>query len=165
MTRVALLSDTHGYLDDIILKNLADADEIWHAGDFGSVKVSETLSALKSLKGVYGNIDGTDIRKIHPLEMVFNCEGVKIYMTHIGGYPPNYTPQVKEKLYHIRPDLFICGHSHLLKVMRDKNLNNLLHINPGAAGKYGFHKVRTMVRFTIRDKKTENLEVIEMGPR
>ncbi len=164
MKKIALLSDTHGYLDEKILSNLKSADEIWHAGDFGP-GVTEVLEKLKPVRGVFGNIDDNAIRKVYPRELRFTCEDFNVMMIHIGGYPPNYEPHIREKIKEFMPDLFISGHSHILKVMRDKQLNNLLHINPGAAGKYGFHKMRTMVRFTIEGKTISNLEVIELGLR
>ena len=165
MQKIGLLSDTHDYLDPKIFEYFKDCDQIWHAGDFGSLRLSDELAAFKSLKGVYGNIDGHEIRKVHPLHQRFICEGMRVWMTHIGGYPGHYSPEVREKIRLDTPDLFICGHSHILKVMRDKSLKNLIHINPGAAGKEGFHKVRTCVRFTIDNKVIKDLEVIELGIR
>ena len=164
MKRIGLLSDTHGYLDPGILKHFENCDEVWHAGDFGDETVSVTLSKFKTFRGVYGNIDGTTIRQIHPLNQIFECEGVKVFITHIGGYPGNYYPEANKKIIDLNPDLFICGHSHILKVMPDKK-NNLLHMNPGAAGKHGFHKIRTILRFQIHESKISNLEAIELGLR
>ena len=164
MTRILLLSDTHGYIDDQILKHVQQADEVWHAGDIGNLSVSDAIKKFKPLRGVYGNIDGDDVRTEFPLNNRFNCEEVDVWITHIGGYPPNYNPNVRPKISENPPQLFICGHSHILKVMPDKKLN-LLHMNPGAVGKHGFHKVRTMLRFTIDGKKIENLEVIEFSKR
>ena len=165
MKKIALLSDTHGYLDESILDYCRASDEIWHAGDFGSTAVSDALAALKPLRGVYGNIDGSAIRLIHSVEQRFVCEETNILMIHIGGYPEHYAPLIREKLALHPPDLFISGHSHVLKVMRDEKLNQMLHINPGAAGKYGFHKMRTMVRFKIDGKRIYDLEVIELGKK
>ncbi|MEO8149371.1 MAG: metallophosphoesterase family protein [Bacteroidia bacterium] len=164
MKKIGLLSDTHGYLDQKILDNLKSVDEIWHVGDFGP-GVAEVLEKIKPVKGVFGNIDDASIRKTYPRELRFMCEDVKVMMVHIGGYPPKYEPHIRESIKEFQPDLFLSGHSHILKVMRDKTLNNLLHINPGAAGKHGLHKVRTMIRLTINGKQISDLEVIEMGLR
>ena len=164
MTRIGLISDTHGYLDPKVLEYFKDCDEIWHAGDIGDAKISDTLSTFKKYRAVFGNIDGTEIRAMHPLVEYFTCEEVKVLITHIGGYPSHYSPEAKKLLQEKRPNLFICGHSHILKVMNDKDLN-LLHINPGAAGKQGMHKVRTIVRFSVNGKRIEDLEVIELGKR
>lgn len=164
MTKIGLLSDTHGYLDERILDHLNDCDEIWHAGDIGDTSVSETLSRLKTFRAVFGNIDGGEIRLMHPLDQVFICEELKVFITHIGGYPGHYFPEVRQKLPQIKPDLFICGHSHILKVMPDKQYN-LLHMNPGAAGKHGFHKIRTLLKFNVNGKKIENVRAVELGLR
>lgn len=164
MKKIGLLSDTHGYLDQKVFEYFEKCDEIWHAGDIGSVEVSDELSKFKTLRAVFGNIDGQKIRNIHPEDQIFFCEEIKVLITHIGGYPGNYFPEAKNKIIEHKPDLFICGHSHILKVMRDQKYN-LLHINPGAAGKSGFHKIKTMVRFEINGKRIENLEVIELGLR
>lgn len=162
--KIGLLSDTHSYLDPKIFSYFGKCDEIWHAGDIGDLSLSDQLSKFKPLKAVSGNIDGQDIRALHSPDQVFYCEEVKILITHIGGYPGNYFPEARNKIIEHKPDLFICGHSHILKVMRDSK-NNLLHINPGAAGKSGFHKIKTIVRFDINGKRIENLEVIELGLR
>jgi putative phosphoesterase len=162
--RIGLISDTHGYLDDAVFRYFEACDEIWHAGDFGTLELADQLAAFKPLRGVYGNIDGQDVRIVHPEHQFFICEEVKIWMTHIGGYPGKYPAKVKETLLNYQPDLFICGHSHILKVIYDKNLH-FLHLNPGAAGKQGWHKVRTLLRFDIFDKKIHNLEAIELGSR
>lgn len=164
MIKIGLLSDTHGYLDPKIFELFKDCDEIWHAGDFGDPEVSEKLSSFKKLRGVFGNIDGRNIRMMHQQHLVFSLEGMKIYITHIGGYPGNYSPEARKVIENEKPDLFICGHSHILKVMPDKN-RKLLHMNPGAAGKHGFHKIRTMLRFSISDGKVIQLEAIELGER
>ncbi len=164
MKKIGLLSDTHGYLDPKIFEYFEKCDEVWHAGDIGDIAVSDQLQHFKTLKAVYGNIDGQNIRSIHPEDQIFDCEEVKIFITHIGGYPGNYFPEARKKIAEHKPDLFICGHSHILKVMRDTTYN-LLHINPGAAGKSGFHKMKTIVRFDINSKRIENLEVIELGLR
>lgn len=164
MKRIVLLSDTHSYLDPKIIKYLKDADEIWHAGDIGDIVITDELSKHKPLKGVYGNIDGGILRTVFPKDLIFECEQVKVYITHIGGYPNRYNLEAKAIIEKEKPLLFICGHSHILKVMFDKKYN-LLHINPGAAGKHGFHHIQTIVRFNINGDKIENLEVIELGKR
>jgi putative phosphoesterase len=164
MTKILLLSDTHGHIDDAILKYAKQADEVWHAGDIGSLKVTDTIEKIKPLKGVYGNIDDHILQKEFPLNNRFMCEGVDVWITHIGGYPPKYNTKVKKEINLNPPKLFICGHSHILKVMWDKKLN-VLHMNPGACGKLGFHQVRTMLRFVIDGKEIKNLEVIELGKR
>lgn len=160
MKKILLLSDTHGYLDDKILEYVKQADEVWHAGDIGDIKVTDGIKILKPLRAVYGNIDNTNIRVEFPEHNRFNCEEVDVWITHIGGYPNRYDIRVRETIKQNPPDLFISGHSHILKVISDKKLN-LLHMNPGAIGKYGLHKVRTMLRFEIDGKKIQNLEVIE----
>ena len=164
MKKILLLSDTHGHIDERIKKYAEDVDEIWHAGDIGTTSVSDELQKIKPLKAVFGNIDGAEIRKEFPLNNRFFCEEVDVWITHIGGYPGRYSPAVKEEIKQHPPQLFISGHSHILKVMNDKNLN-LLHMNPGAAGKQGFHKMRTMLRFKIDRKEIKELEVIELGKR
>ena len=165
MQHIGLLSDTHGYLDPAVFEYFENCDQIWHAGDFGSASVSEELSNFKPLRGVYGNIDDARIQQLHPLHDHFECEGVEVWMTHIGGYPSKYDRRVNKKIHEIRPDLFICGHSHILRVMRDKKLNNMLHFNPGAAGRHGFHVTRTMLRFDIANGKVSKLQAIELGSR
>lgn len=164
MTKIGLLSDTHGFLDPRILDYFADVDEIWHAGDWGSYDVARLLKSLKPLRGVYGNIDGQDIRSSFPEHLRFRCEEVDVWITHIGGYPGRYDARVRPKIYNNPPGLFITGHSHILKVQHDKTLD-LLHINPGAAGKHGFHQVQTVIRFEIDGSNIQNLEVIELGKR
>ena len=164
MTKIGLLSDTHSFLDDAVFKHFENCDEIWHAGDFGNIEVADKLAAFKPLKGVYGNIDGADIRLVYPENLRFNCENVDVWMTHIGGYPGKYSPQVRAEIYTKPPGLFICGHSHILKIMYDDKLH-CLHMNPGAAGNQGWHKVRTIVRFTIDGKNMRDCEVIELGRR
>lgn len=164
MVKVLLLSDTHGYIDDNMLKYVNQADEVWHVGDIGHTKVIKALKNLKPLRAVFGNIDSIKIRKEFPLNNIFTIEEVNVIMTHIGGYPSRYTKHAKQLLQKNTPNLFISGHSHILRVMYDKKLR-LLHINPGAAGKEGFHQIRTMVRFEISQKEIKNLEVIELGKR
>jgi putative phosphoesterase len=164
MLRIGLISDTHHFLDDNVFRHFGTCDEIWHAGDFGTVQLAQRLSAFKPLRGVYGNIDGQDIRSLYPEKLRWTSEEVKVYMTHIGGYPPRYNPTVKKELIADPPGLFICGHSHILKIMYDDKLQ-CLHMNPGAAGNQGWHKVRTLVRFTIDGKNMRDCEVIELGRR
>ncbi|WP_222984795.1 metallophosphoesterase family protein [Flagellimonas meishanensis] len=164
MTRVLLLSDTHGHMDATILKYAAQADEIWHAGDIGSLEVTDQLKRLKPLRAVFGNIDDHMIQREFPENNRFMCEQVDVWITHIGGYPGSYNIRVRDEIRQHPPKLFICGHSHILKVMNDKKLN-LLHMNPGACGKHGFHAVRTMLRFVINGEKISDLEVIELGKR
>lgn len=164
MKKILLLSDTHGHIDDRIISYAKEADEIWHAGDIGTIEVSDALKKVKPLRAVFGNIDGGSIRKEFPLNNRFKCEEVDVWITHIGGYPGRYSPAVREDINNDPPDLFISGHSHILKVMHDKKLN-LLHMNPGAAGKQGFHQVRTMLRFKIDKKEIKELEVIELGKK
>lgn len=161
MTRIGLLSDTHGYIDDNILRHFDNCDEIWHAGDFGTMEVADRLSAMKPLRGVYGNIDGGELRKTFPEHLRFVCEGVDVWMTHIGGYPGRYNPAIRNEIYTKPPKLFICGHSHILKVMFDEKIK-CLHINPGAAGKQGWHKVRTLIKFCVSDEKIHTLEAVEL---
>jgi putative phosphoesterase len=161
MTRIGLLSDTHSYLDDAVFKHFDNCDEIWHAGDFGTLELADKLAAFKPLRGVYGNIDGADIRQTYPENLRFNCEEVDVWMTHIGGYPDKYSPAVKRTIYTKPPGLFISGHSHILKVIFDKKIN-CLHLNPGAAGKQGWHKVKTLMKFCVSEKKIHNLEVVEL---
>ncbi|MBS4065423.1 MAG: metallophosphoesterase family protein [Chitinophagaceae bacterium] len=164
MTRIGLLSDTHGYLDETVFDHFNNCDEIWHAGDFGDENIAKRLKERRELKGVYGNIDGQDIRSVYPEQLVFYCEEVKVMIRHIGGYPPKYNPETKKELLIHKPQLFIAGHSHILKVMYDDKLN-CLHMNPGAAGKQGWHQVRTILRFTVDGKEMKDLEVIELGKR
>jgi len=162
MKKILLLSDTHSYIDDQILKYVKQADEVWHAGDIGNMKVTDAIKKLKPLRGVYGNIDNDKARLEFPENNRFMCEDVDVWMTHIGGYPNRYSTNVKDVIKINPPKLFISGHSHILKVMPDKKLD-LLHMNPGAAGKHGFHKVRTMLRFVIDGSTIKNLEVIEFN--
>jgi uncharacterized protein len=164
MTRIGLISDTHHFLDDAVFKHFETCDEIWHAGDFGTIALAEKLAAFKPLKGVYGNIDGQDIRGPYPEHLRWKCEEVNVYMTHIGGYPPRYNPAVLKELKANPAQLFICGHSHILKVMYDEKLQ-CLHMNPGAAGNQGWHKVRTLIRFVIDGKDMKDCVVIELGKR
>ncbi|WP_396198977.1 metallophosphoesterase family protein [Flavobacterium sp.] len=164
MKKILLLSDTHSHIDDTILKYVKLADEVWHAGDIGDLKVTDTIKKLKPLRAVFGNIDNHEARLEFPLNNRFLCEGVDVLITHIGGYPGKYSPAIREEITQNPPKLFICGHSHILKVMFDKKLN-CLHMNPGAAGISGFHQKRTMLRFEIDGDKIQSLEVIEIGDK
>lgn len=164
MFRIGVLSDTHGFFDPKIVKYFAECDEIWHAGDVGDYDVILKLNLIAPVMAVYGNIDGTPIRSRYPGHQRHVREGLDIWMTHIGGYPGNYDVRVKPTVFDNPPGLFISGHSHILKVMPDKN-KGFLHINPGAAGRYGLHKVRTLVRFEVEEGRIGNLDVIELGAR
>jgi len=164
MTKILLLSDTHSYIDEAILKHVGWADEVWHAGDIGSLKVTDAIEELKPLKGVHGNIDDHIIQREFPLNNRFLCEDVDVWITHIGGYPPKYNERTRKEIKENPPKLFISGHSHILKVMWDKKLGTL-HMNPGACGKHGFHQVRTMLRFVIEKAEIKDLEIIELGKR
>ena len=162
--KIVLLSDTHSYIDDAIKRHLKLADEIWHAGDIGSIELLDELEAIKPCRLVYGNIDDAKIRRACPREQIFEVDGQKVYMIHIGGYPPKYRHDLMEQFEKIKPDIFICGHSHILKVIYDKN-KSCLHLNPGAAGTHGFHKVRTLLKFEINSGKLENMQIVELGKR
>ena len=164
MKRIGLLSDTHGHWDDRYTKHFAECDEIWHAGDIGSLEVAERLAAFRPLRAVCGNCDGGDLRRLFPLVLRFRCEEADVLMKHIGGYPGRYDRSVVGQLLRRPPRLFIAGHSHILKVQQDRTLG-LLHINPGAAGLQGWHRVRTLVRFTVDGANVRDLEVIELGER
>ena len=163
MTRIGLISDTHGFLDEAIFKHFENCDEVWHAGDWGGLVVGG-LRTLRGLKGVYGNIDEQKIRSEFPEQLVFMCEEVKVMMRHIGGSPPTYNPATRKELAIHKPQLLICGHSHILKVMYDDAIQ-CLYINPGAAGRQGWQKVRTIIRFVIDGKDIKDCEVIELGKR
>jgi putative phosphoesterase len=162
--QIGLLSDTHGFLDPALLQHFADCDEIWHAGDFGPVELFDELKAFKPLRAVYGNVDGAEVRASTGLDLEFECEGLRVYMTHIGGYPGRYERHARERIMAWRPGLFICGHSHILKVMRDSGLN-LIHLNPGAAGHTGWHLVRTALRFKVEAGRVLDMHAIELGAR
>ena len=162
MTEIGLISDTHGYLDNRLFEHFKNCDEIWHAGDIGALDISQKLAQFKPFRAVCGNIDGPGIRAIHPENHRFFCEELDVWIKHIGGYPNNYNRSVRKEIMSNPPDIFISGHSHILKVVFDKKLN-LLHINPGAAGKVGLHKKRTAVRFKVDKKEIKDLEVIELG--
>jgi len=165
MTSIGLLSDTHGYLDPRIFDYFANCDEVWHAGDIGSVAIIEQLEAFKPTRIVFGNIDDKSIQIRSQENLFFELEGFRIWMTHIGGAPPRYNPAVMPTLKEDTPDIFICGHSHILRVIRDKDLKNMLYINPGAAGREGFHKIRTLLRFNLHEGLITQMEVIELGKR
>lgn len=164
MIKIGLISDTHSHLDEKVFDYLKDCDEVWHAGDIGSIELADRLEAFKPFRAVYGNIDGSELRARYPLDLRFVVEGLEVWMTHIGGYPERYNRRVREIIKNNPPQLFITGHSHILKVMPDKKLD-LLHINPGAAGNHGFHKMKTIVRFAIDNGQIRDLEVVEMGFR
>ena len=166
MTSIGLISDTHGFLDETVFDHFKNCDEIWHAGDFGDIELANRLASQsgKTIRGVYGNIDGQDVRSVYPEQLVFYCEDVKVMMRHIGGAPPKYNPDTRKELQLHQPNLFIAGHSHILKVMYDDKIN-CLHMNPGAAGKQGWHKVRTLIRFVIDGSDMKNCEIIELGNR
>lgn len=165
MTSIGLISDTHSYLDPRVFEHFSRCDEIWHAGDIGTVNIIEQLEAFKPVRIVFGNIDNKEIQVRSHENLHFEIEGFRIWMTHIGGAPPRYNPQVLPVLKSRTPDIFICGHSHILRVLRDKNLNNMLYLNPGAAGKEGFHKFRTLLRFNLHEGIISQMEVIELGKR
>ncbi len=164
MKKILLLSDTHSYIDAQILKFVKQADEVWHAGDIGNLEVTDTIKKMKPLRAVFGNIDGKDARAEFLLDEKFKVENVSVWMTHIGGYPNKYNLRIREEIAKNPPKIFISGHSHILKVQFDKKLN-LLHLNPGAAGNHGFHKIRTMLRFEIDTSEIKNLEIIELAKR
>lgn len=165
MKSIGLLSDTHGYLDPRILEYFSNCDEIWHAGDIGSVDIIDQLEAFKPTRIVFGNIDDKAVQVRTQEHLHFELEGFRIWMTHIGGAPPRYNPMVMPTLKADTPDIFICGHSHILRVIRDKDLKNMLYINPGAAGREGFHKIRTLLRFNLHEGLISQMEVIELGKR
>jgi len=162
--RIGIISDTHSYLDPSVFKYFSQCDEIWHAGDIGTLDVLQQLEAFKPTMSVFGNIDGHEVRAASPEDQVFVREGKKILMTHIAGSLPRYNPRVRDLIKTHQPDVLVCGHSHLLKVQPDK-AKNLLFINPGAAGRHGFHKIKTLLRLEIQEGKIQNLEVVELGPR
>ncbi len=164
MKRIALISDTHGYLEPLVLKYVKECHEIWHAGDVGSIALTDELNKLCPVRAVYGNIDGQDVRKVYPEVSHFVYEGLKVLIIHIGGYPGAYTRLAKQEIEKNKPDLFVSGHSHILKIMPDKK-NNLLHMNPGACGNHGFHPIKTMIRFTVLAGKITEVQAIELGKR
>ena len=164
MKKILLLSDTHSYIDDQILKYVKQADEVWHAGDIGKLDVTDSIQKIKPLRAVFGNIDDYNVRAEFPLDNKFILENVSVWITHIGGYPNKYNQRIREEISNNSPNIFISGHSHILKIQYDKKLN-LLHLNPGAAGKHGFHNIRTMIRFQIDNGDIKNMEIIELEKR
>jgi len=163
--KIGLISDTHGYLDPKVFDYFKDCHQLWHAGDIGSLQVLDQLQQFKPTLAVYGNIDGGELRKACAKNLQFKCEGLQIWITHIGGRPGRYDREVKRELNNYPPDIFVCGHSHILKVMVDPKLDKMLYLNPGAAGNQGFHLVKTLLRFEIAESKIRNMEVIELGKR
>jgi uncharacterized protein len=163
--KIGLLSDTHSYLDQKVFEYFSECDEIWHGGDIGDAAVINDLEKFKFLRAVFGNIDDKEMQVRFPEDNWFKCEDLTIWMTHIGGAPPNYNPRIKKILKDRVPDIFICGHSHILRIKKDLNYANMLYINPGAAGNHGFHQIKTIVRFEIIGKEMKNMEVIELGKR
>lgn len=164
MKRIGVISDTHGFLDKNIFKHFEECDEIWHAGDIGNLDVTDQLAAFKPVKGVFGNIDDSKARKTFPLTNIFHCEEMKVMIHHIGGKPYSYPKNISPRILEEKPNIFVCGHSHILRVEFDKKYD-LLHINPGAAGIHGFHKVKTIIRFTVDGKSIKDMQAIELGPR
>lgn len=165
MKSIGVISDTHGYLDERVFDHFANCDEIWHAGDIGSTEIVSQLQAFKPTRIVFGNIDNPQVRALTYENLHFEVEGFRVWITHIGGAPPRYNPQVMPTLKSNTPDIFVCGHSHILRVIRDKTLNNMLYINPGAAGREGFHKFRTLLRFNLHEGLISQMEAIELGKR
>lgn len=165
MKQIGLLSDTHGYLDEALFGYFENCDEIWHAGDIGTVAIIEALQAFRPTRLVFGNIDHHEIRQLAPEHQRFELEGLSVWMTHIGGYPPRYNPAVRRSLRQTPPDLFICGHSHILRVMKDPAFGQMLYLNPGAAGREGFHHMRTALKFTLDAGRVKDMAVIELGKR
>ncbi|RNC85277.1 MAG: metallophosphoesterase [Balneola sp.] len=163
MIKIGLISDTHNYLDPQVFDYFKDCDEIWHAGDFGTIEIADKLKQIAPVLGVYGNIDGKDIRDEYPLHQRFERNGIDFWMTHIGGIPGRYCIPIRKEIEEKTPDVFICGHSHILKIARDQSLNKMLYINPGAAGKQGFQEYRTLIRFNIGDGNISDVEVINLG--
>ena len=163
--KIGLLSDTHSFLDNKVFDYFKEVDEIWHAGDIGDAEVINQLEKYKTVRAVYGNIDDKNIQSRYPEDNWFDCEGIIVWMTHIAGAPPNYNPRIKKVLQEKIPGLLICGHSHILKVVKDKTYQNMVYINPGAAGNHGFHHLKTILRFEILNKEIKNMEVIELGKR
>lgn len=162
--KIGLISDTHSYLDPTVFTHFKDCDEVWHAGDIGDAAVANELEKFKPMRAVFGNIDDKEMQARYPEDLWFTCEGLTIWITHIGGAPPNYNPRIKKILKEKTPDVFICGHSHILRVVKDPTYK-MLYLNPGAAGNHGFHPIKTIIRFQINAKIISKLEVIELGKR
>jgi uncharacterized protein len=165
MTKIGLISDTHGFLDEAVFEHFKDCDEVWHGGDFGSIEILEKLQKFKPTRAVFGNIDSKEIQWQVPENQHFMIENLQVFMMHIGGSPPNYNPIVKKQFKVQIPDIFVCGHSHILRVVKDEKLNGMVYLNPGAAGHEGFHRIRTLMKFVLDNRKFINLEVIELGKR
>lgn len=163
--KVGLLSDTHGFLDQAVFEHFKNCDEVWHAGDIGDEALLKQLELFKPVRAVFGNIDNRTLQHKLPEDLWLTVEGLTIWMTHIGGAPPNYNPRIKKILSERIPDIFICGHSHILRIKRDPKFHNMLYLNPGAAGNHGFHHIKTLVRFELKEKEIRNMEVIELGKR
>ena len=163
--KIGLISDTHGFLDPRVLDHFRECDEIWHAGDIGTPQVADALASSKPLRAVYGNVDDKTLQARFPEDLHFTCEGLSVWITHIGGAPPRYNSRVKKVLASEVPDIFVCGHSHILRVGRDAVLGGMLYLNPGAAGNQGFHPIRTLLRFEVVGKEVHKMEVIELGRR
>lgn len=162
--KIGLLSDTHGFLDKTILEHFKNCDELWHAGDIGSTELKNALEEFKPLRAVYGNIDDVVMQKQLPEDLWFQCEGLTVLITHIAGSPPNYNPRIKKILQTKKPDILVCGHSHILRVVKDNKIG-IMYLNPGACGNQGFHHIKTLLRFDIIGKEIKNMEVIELGKR
>lgn len=163
--KIGLLSDTHGTLDPKIFDHFRQCDEVWHAGDIGSAEVADALEQFKPLRAVFGNVDDKPLQHRFPEDLFFDCGGLSVWITHIGGTPPRYNPRIREILADRVPDIFVCGHSHILRVSKDSTYAGMLYLNPGAAGNHGFHHIKTIIRFDINDKEVSNMEVIELGKR
>lgn len=163
--KIGLLSDTHGYLDPKIFEHFRQCDEIWHAGDIGTMAVADQLKDYKPFRAVSGNIDDKDIQALFPENLFFTCEALSVWITHIAGTPPHYKPEIRKTLKSQAPDIFVCGHSHILRIVKDPALNDMIFINPGAAGNQGFHHLKTIVRFEVAGRKVGNMEVVELGRR
>lgn len=163
--KIGLISDTHGLLDPKVFIHFKDCDEVWHGGDIGDIKVAKALGDFKPLRAVYGNIDDRDIQVLFPEDLWFDCEGLMVWITHIGGTPPRYNPRIKKMLAKRVPDIFVCGHSHILRVAKDPAHGGMLYLNPGAAGNQGFHHMKTLLRFEVAGKEVKNMEVVELGRR
>lgn len=162
--KIGLISDTHGYMDSSVFEHFNDVDEIWHAGDIGSHELADALEKFKPLKAVFGNIDDPAMQRRFPEDLWFNCGELSVLMTHIAGAPPNYNPRVRKLLKEKKPDVLVCGHSHILRVVRDPAFN-IIYLNPGAAGNQGFHHMKTLLRFSVQGKELLNMEVVELGKR